>query len=266
MNMKNQLVGLTFIVAILLSCQDKNDIKREELAAVTNDQVIKDTKTISKSEIKVFDDFIYEIGSRFSSIKKSEVENAKTMNAFFSEEELQKMETITSLKIIRVIDDKLSEIREVGTTKDLTKAQLNLLKYFEYDANFVVRADFKQRNEITGELEDNYASPHLTMVPEKQATFVDGKDALKAFLKMSTEKVRKDADPEKFQAAKLYFTVSKDGTIKNVHLDRSCGYPKIDEKMKELISQVPGTWLPAENEKGEKVDQELVVSFGLLGC
>jgi len=264
--MKNQLVGLSFIVVILLSCQNKNDIKKEELAIITNDQVTNNTKTINKSKTKVFDDFIYEIGPRFSSIKKSEVENAKTINAFFSEEELQKMETITSIKIIRVIDDKQSEIREVGTTKDLTKAQLNLLKNFEYDANFVVRADFKQLNEITGELENNYASPHLTIVPEKEATFVDGKDALKAFLKMSTEEVRKDADPEKFQAAKLYFTVSKDGTIKNVYLDRSCGYPKIDKKMIELITQVPGTWLPAENAKGEQVNQELVVSFGLLGC
>ena len=261
-----QIVGFSLIVAILLSCNDNTDLKNQGLAIAGNEDISSEAKTSDKPKFKVFDDFIYEIGPRFSSIKKSEVENAKTMNAFFSEEELKKIETSNSLKIIRVIDDKLSEIREVGTTKDLTKAQLNLLKNFEYDTNFVVRADFKQRNEITGELEDNYASPHLTMVPEKQATFVDGKDALKAFFKMSTEEVRKDADPEKFQAAKLYFTVSKDGTIKNVHLDRSCGYPEIDEKMKELISQVPGTWLPAENEKGEKVNQELVVSFGLLGC
>jgi hypothetical protein len=36
--------------------------------------------------------------------------------------------------------------------------------------------------------------------------------------------------------------------------------------MMELIQMTPGQWQPAENELGEKVDQELVVSFGLIGC
>jgi len=36
--------------------------------------------------------------------------------------------------------------------------------------------------------------------------------------------------------------------------------------MIELITKTPGEWQPAENYKGEKVDQELVVSFGLMGC
>ena len=36
--------------------------------------------------------------------------------------------------------------------------------------------------------------------------------------------------------------------------------------MIELIYKIPGTWQPAENAKGEKIDQELVLSFGLMGC
>ena len=28
----------------------------------------------------------------------------------------------------------------------------------------------------------------------------------------------------------------------------------------------PRAWQPAENAKGEKVDQELVISFGAMGC
>ena len=71
---------------------------------------------------------------------------------------------------------------------------------------------------------------------------------------------------EKLKPAKLYFTVSKTGTIENVRLDRSSNYPIVDEAMIELIKNAPGEWLPAENEKGEKVEQELVVSFGLMGC
>ena len=37
-------------------------------------------------------------------------------------------------------------------------------------------------------------------------------------------------------------------------------------KIIKILNEVPGTWIPAKNSKGEKVDQELVVSFGLMGC
>jgi hypothetical protein len=65
--------------------------------------------------------------------------------------------------------------------------------------------------------------------------------------------------------AKLFFTVTIKGSIKNVYLDRTSGYPDVDKTMIELISKVPSAWEPAQNTKGEKVDQELVVSFGLIG-
>ena len=71
---------------------------------------------------------------------------------------------------------------------------------------------------------------------------------------------------DKLQPAKLYFTVSKEGMIENVRLDRTSNFPAVDETMIELITNAPGKWIPAENSKGEKVDQELVVSFGLMGC
>jgi hypothetical protein len=33
-----------------------------------------------------------------------------------------------------------------------------------------------------------------------------------------------------------------------------------------LANNLPGKWQPAENAKGEKVDQVLVLSFGIVGC
>jgi hypothetical protein len=36
--------------------------------------------------------------------------------------------------------------------------------------------------------------------------------------------------------------------------------------MIELISNSPGKWKPAENSVGEKVNQKLVFSFGMMGC
>lgn len=33
-----------------------------------------------------------------------------------------------------------------------------------------------------------------------------------------------------------------------------------------LITHAPGKWEAAENANGEKVDQDLVFSFGTIGC
>ena len=49
-------------------------------------------------------------------------------------------------------------------------------------------------------------------------------------------------------------------------LDRSSGNVTIDKAMLSLIQSAPGKWIPAENEKGENVDQELVITFGVGGC
>lgn len=73
-------------------------------------------------------------------------------------------------------------------------------------------------------------------------------------------------DLRKTKPAKLYFTVTKDGAISNVSLDRISGYVPMDEAMIDLLKNVPGSWQPAENAEGEKVDQELVITFSMSGC
>ncbi|WP_185956540.1 energy transducer TonB [Changchengzhania lutea] len=115
-------------------------------------------------------------------------------------------------------------------------------------------------------MENSYSTPHHTIVPEYQARYKSGKEALATFLKENTKNVTANLDAKKLQAAKLFFTVTKSGTIENVKLDRPSGYPEVDEAMVDLINKAPGIWIPAINYKGEKVDQELVVSFGLMGC
>jgi hypothetical protein len=148
----------------------------------------------------------------------------------------------------------------------MNEAQLKMLKSFDYSTNIKIRADFLEKNEISGKLEYSYTTPHLTVVPEKQALYIDGKDALMKFLREESKTSRADVVPENLQPANLLFTVTKKGTIENVRLDRTSNYEMVDKKMIELITTAPGKWQAAENAKGEKVDQELVVSFGLMGC
>ena len=227
-----------------------------------------DSKTIAMKDMdnKIFTEFIYDVGPRFSPIKKRAIDNATTMETFFDAEHIRSMVTLKSVSITTFIDEKYSDILETGYTKELTVTQIEFLKSLDYSTNIRVRADYEEVNKKTGILEDSYATPHLTIIPETQARYSEGKDALKTFLREHSIVVRENVDPEKLQPAKLFFTVNTEGNIENVRLDRSSNYPLVDKKMIELISKVPGTWKPAENFKGERVNQELVVSFGLMGC
>lgn len=116
------------------------------------------------------------------------------------------------------------------------------------------------------QLDNNHRNPYLTVVPEKQAEYEGGMDALMEYLKENSKEARGGIQMHELQHFELLFTVTKKGTIENVRLDGASGYLSINNRMVELITKAPGKWKPAQNSKGEKVDQELIVLFGLRGC
>jgi len=213
-----------------------------------------------------FPDFFYDLGTRFRGIKKEDLNKARSVIDFLPEEQTQRIVLYKSVSVIILEDDKQTDIRETGNTEILTKKQVELLQSAEYSTNLLIRADYQIMNKEIGLLENSYSTPYLTVVPEKGAVYVSGKEMLLEYLKENNRENTLQVKNNKLQAAKLYFTVSKKGAITNVNLVKSSGYPSIDKAMIELIINAPGTWEPAENYKGEKVEQELVISFGMIGC
>ena len=266
---KNIIIFCTALTALSLTAFgiiNRNDSITDQIETTSNDIVATNAQVLEKIEKRIFSDFIYDVGPRFWPIKKNDVENARSIIDFLSTEQTQWIVNYKSVEVIIIIDDKHSDIVETGNSGVLTDAQLKLLKSLDYSTNIKIRADYLKKNMETGKLEDSYSSPHLTIVPEKQAVYAGGKEALMEYLKENSKESRVNVDANKLQPAKLFFTVTKEGTIEKVYLDRSSNYPSVDQRMIELITKAPGKWVPAENFKGEKVDQELVVSFGLMGC
>lgn len=237
-----------------------------ELDKLESESVVMSTLVNDKITNRIFTDFIYDVGPRFSPIKKSDLDKIKSFNDIIGQEHANRIVEYKWVTVVLIIDDKESNVREFGTSDVLTEAQLKLLHSFNYSTNLMIAADYQGKNKETGALEDTHWTPYLTIVPEKQAEYSEGIVDLKKYLKDNSEAARTHVIAEKLQPAKLYFTVTKKGTIENVRLDKTSNYPLVDKKMIELITNLPGKWDPAENQKGEKVDQELVVSFGLMGC
>ena len=141
-----------------------------------------------------------------------------------------------------------------------------MFESFDYSSNFLLRAEFHTKDSLNASKGGNIYYPHMTVVPEKQARYDGGKDGLLDYLRQANQKNIYNLDEKKLQPAKLSFTVTENGTVINAELDRTSGYSKIDEAMINLVNNLPMKWDPAENANGEKVDQILVISFGMVGC
>lgn len=210
--------------------------------------------------------FDYAVGTRYAPITKGEVDRATSVIDFLPADHVPQIVSFNEVSVFIMDHEKLSETLETGNGATLTSAQLGLLKSCDYSTNFLIRAEYIQKNMVTGEFESSFCNPRRTIVPEKQAAYLPGNEALLDYLKENNKENINLLDNEKLQAAKLYFTVNKMGNISNIYLDKTSGYPMIDNYMMELIKNAPGQWEVAENALGEKVDQELVLSFGILGC
>ncbi|EDP70569.1 hypothetical protein FBALC1_07418 [Flavobacteriales bacterium ALC-1] len=222
-------------------------------------------KNQSKAAIdnKKTPDLYYGVDARFAAINKVDVHNARTIFDFLNDGEKEQIMHINSVDVILVRDNQLSHISAYGTTSKFTDEQLKILQSTDYFSHFTVRTEFKSKNKETGKLEERFFGPHITVTPEKQATYVDGKETLLNYLKENSKESMIIIKDDKLGAIKLSFIISKDGIVKDVKHDAmTTGYPSIDKKMINLLENIPGKWIPAENAKGEKIEQELVFTLG----
>jgi len=211
--------------------------------------------------------FFYDVDSRFmSTVTKEKLHNATSLLDFLPKAQTNQVEIYQSVQVIILDDYHPTDLRATGKDEMLTAAQLELLQTVDYSANILIRADFQEKNKVTGVLSHNYFTPHITIVPEKEASYIFGKAALINYLKVNSKEKIAHVEPGNLKGGKLYFTVTKDGNIANVELAATSGYPTVDEAMLKLMTTTPGMWIPAENANGEKVAQKLVFSFGTIGC
>jgi len=257
---------LTILSLTAFGFFNRNDSLTNQVETLSSKSIASNLQVIEGPSNKVFPNFFYGVGTRFGPIKKGDLDKARSITDFLPKKRTQQIVSYKSVKVIILDDNKQTDINETGHSAILTASQINLLQSLDYSTNILIRADYLQRDRETNVLEDSYSTPHLTIVPEKQAEYVNGIDALVEYLKENSKENMGLVQESKLQPAKLYFTVTKKGSISNVRIVTSSGYSSIDKKMIDLMTKAPGKWEPAENLKGEKVDQELVFSYGLMGC
>lgn len=209
-------------------------------------------------------DLVYAVDSRFmATISKEDLHRATSvLDIVPRDAESWWYASFESVKVALLHDD--YEMAVDGDEKDLNAAQTILLQSADYSTDFYIKARGTTKHPVTGKIEDYVY--YLTIVPEKEAAYAGGYDALIAYLRENSREQTAIIEEDRLQPGRVNFTVTKEGTVSNVNLESSSGYPSVDQALIELIANMPGKWEAAENSKGEKVAQELVFFFGMMGC
>ncbi|MEH6535589.1 MAG: hypothetical protein V7719_04305 [Psychroserpens sp.] len=261
-----KLAITSVLIFSFLSCN--HTVKSNEANSSNNSDLALVNSNLEPTTNNKIPDLYYGVDTRFAAIKKTDIHNATTIYDFLNDGEAQQIAHINSVGIIIIKDNQQSEIQEYGESDQLTDAQLKILRSTDYFSHFTIRTEFKEKNKETGKLDERFFGPHITVVPDKQAVYIDGNEALINYLKDNSKESMTIIKGDNLGAIKISFIVTKEGTVSKVtHDAMTTGYSSIDKKLIELVKNIPGEWTAAENSKGEKIDYEFVFTFGPAnGC
>ncbi|MEM7374545.1 MAG: energy transducer TonB [Bacteroidota bacterium] len=269
--MKNSLIIFCAILAAfsVISCGSMNlghtTAGQEELTV--SKAVDSDYQLISIINTLDIPDLFYSVDARFiTKISREKLHRAKSVMDILPRKATQPIEAWQSVRVSVLQDNEETDESESGQSEELTPAQLSLLQSTEYGSNFYIKAEYKSKNSVTGILQEDYLTYYISVVPETEAEYTAGPDALIEYLKENSREERTFISKDELKPGQLSFTINQNGNIANVQLNSSSGYASLDQKMMHLINNLPGSWKPATDAKGTTVEQELVFFFGLQGC
>ena len=155
---------------------------------------------------------------------------------------------------------------EYGEGNEFTEDQVKLLNKVEYSDNFYIYAECIQKNETTGYTNTYDLIYYLSVVPETEAVYRNGNEALINYLKNASKALINDLSNDVLRSGMMSFVVNKEAKISKVKIESGCGYETLDKHFINLIENIPGEWSAAKNYNGENVDQEFVFFYGQVGC
>ncbi|MTI31656.1 energy transducer TonB [Xanthovirga aplysinae] len=266
---KRTLILCTVLTTISLSAlgfMNWNTIEKKILEIPDNKTVDSNNDYVTTTNEKVNTNLFFDLHSRYiHTITKEKLDKAKSIGDIIPNHLAKKIEAFQTFKVS--ILDSNKEISEVGENNLLNASQIKLLQSANYSTNISISASYRAKDTVSPALKEDYLVCYMTIIPEEEAEYIFGNDVLVEYLKENSKEKTLMIDRDKLRPGKISFTVTGKGTISNVRLMSTSGYPSMDKELIKLITYIPKwNWKSAINSKGEKVDQELVLFFGMEGC
>lgn len=264
---------LLMILSVLIACSisafaylnwNKSIIDQERAPLKIKENYLINTG-VEKADLELF----YQVRNRWSTMTKDDIKKVRSIVDIFQYDGIYNREDYSNITISVLHND--NDVRDVeksemGQTEELNAAQLELLNSCDYSTNLRISTLSKRTTIISGEVAHDSILRYITIVPEHEAEFKGGFDAVVDYVKEGIKEKTAIITRDQLQPGKVFFTVTEKGAIADVNIVETSGFPSIDEALKKIIMDMPQQWTPATNSKGEKVSQEFVFFFGLEGC
>lgn len=260
------LVLTTFgLAAMSMINWDKENIVPEANKHPKLGQCAKPEKDQNKPQFNQQTAFVYDVNTRFRhTITIENLFKAKSILDIVPQWKYGQLSDFKDVKVT-IYHDK-TEISEDGVDITLNQNQLDLLKKLNYSTNFYITAHCSRTDSITGLKDKISVAYYISVIPEQIVQYSEGIDGLHEYLKEQSQLETAYVAVEKLNPGKIYFIVNEAGQVVDSKIESSCGNLTIDSKMLNLINNLPGTWEPARNAKGQKISQGLVYSYAQMGC
>ena len=225
-----------------------------------------------------YENLDYMVDTWSSAITRDEVKKITSIMDFWSDESKSryKLEGFRDIWVVNLKDypdwqldvNKIDPIyKAISPTTEYTSDQLAVVANADYSDHLRFSAIFDRTDLKTGKAEkDALISQSFSLVPDEQARYRGGMEAVVNYLKKASRKEVKHVKRDDVGRCRIFFNVSESGSITDVKLIESSNYVDVDAALIEIVKDMPRKWKPAQTKEGEKVAQEFVFTFGRAGC
>ena len=196
-------------------------------------------------------------------ISKQKLTEAKTLIDLNSRYKSDWVKKYISVEILASKKGKTNKSASKNDT--LTQEQKDLMNLVDVGTEISVKVQYIPENTLKNK-EPKEMSFSFIVEPENEATFPDGKQALKEYLKQNTVDKITDGSIKRYNLAAVNFTIDEEGHVVNAEVfDTSVYHPDQDKKTDEILLQAicnMPQWKPAEYANGTKVKQKFALTVG----
>jgi TonB family protein len=195
----------------------------------------------------------YEVREKHDgSIKIEKLRSAKSMSDIMVSYPVLWITSYVSVELSATCDGKV--IKSISKNEVLTEEQKNIVAKADLGSDVIIEMIYTYKNGVTNINETSKMHYVATVVPDVEAEYISGAEALKQYFKEKAVDVISVENPKQVVKALVKFTVNEEGEISEVKIARTSGDESIDKLLVDTINKMP-KWKPATNANGTKVKQ-----------
>ena len=151
-----------------------------------------------------------------------------------------------------------------GLNETLDKEPRAAISMLDLEDRVTVQVKYRHLNAVTETYDKREMNFSVSVVPDKEAYFEAGEEALDNYIKTTIIDKMKSYSTEAL--TEVTFVVNEQGQTTEVSLSKSSNIEPLDELIISALTNLP-SWVSAKNAKGEKVRQQFVLRLSnTFGC